>query len=33
MFHAIGSGVMKLKRTRIGEHLTLEGLKGNLICF
>lgn len=26
MFHAIGSGVMKLKRTRIGEHLTLEGL-------
>jgi len=29
MFHAIGSGVMKLKRTRIGEHLTLEGVKGN----
>lgn len=26
MFHAIGSGVMKLKRTRIGEYLTLEGL-------
>jgi len=28
MFHAIGSGVMKLQRTRIGEHLTLEGVKG-----
>eukprot|EP00531_Pseudo-nitzschia_arenysensis_P019261 CAMPEP_0116118580 /NCGR_PEP_ID=MMETSP0329-20121206/2179_1 /TAXON_ID=697910 /ORGANISM="Pseudo-nitzschia arenysensis, Strain B593" /LENGTH=324 /DNA_ID=CAMNT_0003612215 /DNA_START=105 /DNA_END=1076 /DNA_ORIENTATION=- len=26
MFHAIGSGVMKLKRTRIGKDLTLEGL-------
>eukprot|EP00537_Pseudo-nitzschia_pungens_P005989 CAMPEP_0172361014 /NCGR_PEP_ID=MMETSP1060-20121228/4923_1 /TAXON_ID=37318 /ORGANISM="Pseudo-nitzschia pungens, Strain cf. cingulata" /LENGTH=412 /DNA_ID=CAMNT_0013083151 /DNA_START=164 /DNA_END=1400 /DNA_ORIENTATION=+ len=26
MFHAIGSGVMKLKRTRIGRHLTLEGV-------
>jgi len=32
MFHAIGSGVMKLKRTRIGEHLTLDGVKGTLIC-
>ena len=28
MFHAIGSGVMKLKRTRIGEHLTLNGVNG-----
>lgn len=28
MFHAIGSGVMKLKRTRIGEHLTLDGVNG-----
>ena len=26
MFHALNSGVMKLKRTKIGEHLTLEGL-------
>lgn len=26
MFHAIGSGVMKLKRTRIGKHLTLDGV-------
>jgi 16S rRNA U516 pseudouridylate synthase RsuA-like enzyme len=33
MFHAIGSGVMKLRRTRIGENLTLEGLKGNFIYF
>jgi 23S rRNA pseudouridine2605 synthase len=32
MFHAIGSGVMKLKRTRIGEHLTLNGVKGTLTC-
>ena len=31
MFHAIGSGVMKLKRTRIGEDLTLEGVNGTLI--
>lgn len=28
MFHAIGSGVMKLKRTRIGDHLTLDGVNG-----
>ena len=28
MFHAIGSGVMKLKRTRIGDHLTLDGVEG-----
>jgi pseudouridine synthase len=27
MFHAIGSGVMQLKRTNIGEHLTLGDLK------
>ena len=27
MFHAIGSGEMKLKRTHVGEHLTLEGLE------
>lgn len=27
MLHAIGSGVMKLKRTQIGEHLTLEGVE------
>jgi len=40
MFHAIGSGVMKLKRTRIGDHLTLDGVDGAsnfdifyLICF
>jgi pseudouridine synthase len=26
MFHALGSGVMKLKRTKIGDRLTLEGL-------
>mmetsp|Transcript_17023 Transcript_17023/g.39276 ORF Transcript_17023/g.39276 Transcript_17023/m.39276 type:complete len:333 (-) Transcript_17023:1347-2345(-) len=26
MFHAIGSGVMKLSRTRIGDELTLDGL-------
>ena len=30
MFHAIGSGVMKLKRTRIGKHLTLDGVNGKL---
>jgi 16S rRNA U516 pseudouridylate synthase RsuA-like enzyme len=28
MFHAIGSGVMKLQRTKIGEYLTLEGVQG-----
>lgn len=27
MFHAISSGVMKLQRTKIGEHLTLEGVR------
>jgi pseudouridine synthase len=27
MFHSIGSGVMKLKRTKIGTKLTLEGLE------
>lgn len=27
MFHAIGSGVMKLQRTRIGSRLTLDGLE------
>ena len=27
MFHSIGSGVMQLKRTNIGEHLNLEGLE------
>jgi 23S rRNA pseudouridine2605 synthase len=27
MFHALGSGVMKLKRTHVGEHLTLEGVQ------
>eukprot|EP00536_Pseudo-nitzschia_multiseries_P000155 jgi/Psemu1/293937/fgenesh1_pm.3_\ len=26
MFHAIGSGVMKLRRTRIGTHLALDGV-------
>jgi len=26
MFHAIGSGVMKLKRTNVGNHLTIDGL-------
>lgn len=29
MFHSLGSGVMKLKRTRIGEHLTLDGVEEN----
>ena len=32
MFHAIGSGVMKLQRTKIGEHLTLEGVQGKFNC-
>lgn len=27
MFHALGSGVMKLRRTRIGDHLSLEGIE------
>jgi len=27
MFHAISSGVMKLQRTKIGEYLTLEGVR------
>jgi hypothetical protein len=27
MFHALGSGVMKLKRTDVGKHLTLKGLE------
>ena len=27
MFHALGSGVMKLKRTHLGKHLTLEGVE------
>jgi pseudouridine synthase len=27
MFHSIGSGVMKLKRTHVGDHLTLKGLE------
>ncbi|KAL3926377.1 MAG: hypothetical protein SGARI_005630 [Bacillariaceae sp.] len=27
MFHAIGSGVMQLQRTRIGDTLTLEGVE------
>jgi pseudouridine synthase len=27
MFHALGSGVMKLKRTNVGNHLTLKGLE------
>eukprot|EP00980_Cylindrotheca_fusiformis_P028620 scaffold22620_cov131-Cylindrotheca_fusiformis.AAC.15 len=27
MFHSIGSGVMQLRRTRVGDHLTLEGLE------
>jgi pseudouridine synthase len=27
MFHAMGSGVMKLQRTRIGDHLNLEGVE------
>lgn len=26
MFHAVGSGVMRLRRTRIGEELTLQGV-------
>lgn len=26
MFHALGSGVMKLKRVKIGNHLSIEGL-------
>ena len=30
MFHAIGSGVMQLQRTRIGNSLTLEGVQGEL---
>lgn len=29
MFHSLGSGVMKLKRTRIGQHLTLHGVEEN----
>jgi 16S rRNA U516 pseudouridylate synthase RsuA-like enzyme len=32
MFHAIGSGVMQLQRTKIGEHLTLEGVQGKFNC-
>eukprot|EP00339_Tiarina_fusa_P007969 CAMPEP_0117054188 /NCGR_PEP_ID=MMETSP0472-20121206/37546_1 /TAXON_ID=693140 ORGANISM="Tiarina fusus, Strain LIS" /NCGR_SAMPLE_ID=MMETSP0472 /ASSEMBLY_ACC=CAM_ASM_000603 /LENGTH=79 /DNA_ID=CAMNT_0004769663 /DNA_START=12 /DNA_END=248 /DNA_ORIENTATION=+ len=27
MFHALGSGVMKLKRLKIGKELTLDGLE------
>lgn len=27
MFHALGSGVMKLKRTKIGKYLTLDGVE------
>ena len=26
MFHALGSGVMQLKRTHVGKELTLDGL-------
>lgn len=29
MFHALGSGVMNLKRTKIGEHLTLDAVAEN----
>jgi pseudouridine synthase len=30
MFHSLGSGVMKLTRTKIGEHLTLDGVEENM---